>query len=64
MLAALKRDGWYEHTQGGSHVQLKHPMKPGRVTIPIHRGETLQPFLISSILRQARLTAEDLQNLL
>ncbi len=64
MLRALKRDGWYEHAQGGSHVQLKHATKPGRVTIPVHAGETLQPFIVSSILKQAGLTAEDLHNLL
>jgi len=64
MLRALKRDGWYEHTQVGSHIQLKHPTKPGRVTIPIHRGETLQAFLVASILKQSGLTAEELQNLL
>ena len=46
MLRALKRDGWYERVRQGSHVQLKHPTKPGRVTIPIHAGETLQPFIL------------------
>jgi hypothetical protein len=51
-------------TLKGSHVQLKHPTKPGRVTIPIHAGETLQPFIVSSILRQADLTVEDLRKLL
>ena len=64
LLRALRRDGWYEHAQVGSHVQLKHPTKPGRVTIPVHAGETLQPWLLASILRQAGLTAEDLGKLL
>ncbi len=64
MLTALRRDGWYVHTQAGSHVQLKHLDKLGRVTIPIHAGETLQPWLVSSILRQAGLTVEDLRQLL
>jgi len=64
MLRALKRDGWYEHSQRGGHVQLKHPTKPGRVTIPIHHGETFQAFLVSAILEQAGLTAEGLRNLL
>ncbi len=64
MLRALRKDGWYQHAQIGSHVQLKHPRKPGRVTIPIHSGETLQAFVIASILKQAGLTADDLQSLL
>lgn len=34
ILAALKASGWYEVAQRGSHLQLKHPTKPGRVTVP------------------------------
>jgi len=64
MLRALKRDGWDEHARVGSHVQLKHPTKPGRVTVPVHAGETLQPWLLTSILRQAGLTVEELRALL
>ncbi len=30
----VKDDGWYEVNQEGSHLQLKHPTKIGRVTIP------------------------------
>jgi predicted RNA binding protein YcfA (HicA-like mRNA interferase family) len=45
-------------------VHLTHPSKPGRVTVPVHAGETLQPWLLSSILRQAGLTVEDLRKLL
>ena len=33
VIAALRADGWYEAAQKGSHVQLKHPVKPGRVTV-------------------------------
>jgi predicted RNA binding protein YcfA (HicA-like mRNA interferase family) len=34
VLAALKHAGWYEVAQKGSHVQLKHAERPGRVTVP------------------------------
>jgi predicted RNA binding protein YcfA (HicA-like mRNA interferase family) len=34
VLAALEADGWREVARRGSHVQLKHPHKPGRVTVP------------------------------
>jgi len=34
IIKALKRDGWLEVKQGGSHRQFKHPTKKGRVTIP------------------------------
>jgi predicted RNA binding protein YcfA (HicA-like mRNA interferase family) len=30
----IKADGWYQVAQKGSHLQFKHPTKPGRVTVP------------------------------
>jgi len=36
----LHRDGWVEVNQVGSHVQFKHPTKPGRVTVP-HPNRTM-----------------------
>ena len=29
----LNEDGWYQVAQKGSHVQFKHSVKPGRVTV-------------------------------
>lgn len=34
VIKALEADGWEEVAQKGSHVQFKHPTKPGRVTVP------------------------------
>lgn len=34
VIAALEADGWYEVARRGSHVQFKHPTKPGRTTVP------------------------------
>ncbi|WP_420962426.1 type II toxin-antitoxin system HicA family toxin [Brucella sp. IR073] len=34
IIRSLERDGWRIVGQKGSHVQLKHPVKPGRVTVP------------------------------
>lgn len=34
IVAALKADGWYQVAQKGSHLQFKHPTKPGRTTVP------------------------------
>jgi predicted RNA binding protein YcfA (HicA-like mRNA interferase family) len=34
IIKRLKEDGWYEVAQAGSHKQFKHPVKPGRVTVP------------------------------
>ncbi len=38
----------------GSHHQFKHPVKPGRVTVP-HPRKDLSPNVVRSILKQARL---------
>ena len=34
IITALLADGWKQVAQKGSHVQFKHPIKPGRVTVP------------------------------
>jgi predicted RNA binding protein YcfA (HicA-like mRNA interferase family) len=63
-LRALKRLGWREVAQRGSHVQLEHPERSWKVTIPVHAGETLDPKLIASMLRHAGLTVEQLRDAL
>lgn len=50
----LKDDGWYEVDQKGSHLQLKHLLKPGKVTIPMHSGDVPKGTL-HAILKQAGL---------
>ncbi len=64
LLRALKRDGWYEVDQEGSHLQLKHPTKPGKVTVGVHSSKTIPPYNLTSILKQAGLSANDLRKLL
>lgn len=56
ILRMLKEDGWQEipNRTKGSHLQLKHPTKPGKVTVPIHSGD-LPPGTFNSILKQAGL---------
>jgi len=53
---ALGKLGWVVVAQKGSHAQLKHPARGGRVTIPLHAGETIGPSLLRSILSQAGIT--------
>lgn len=50
----LYEDGWKIKTQKGSHQQLIHPEKPGKVTVPIHGGD-IPPGTLISILKQAGL---------
>ena len=51
----LKADGWYEVKKVGSHHQYKHPMKPGKVTVPEHGGKDINLTVAKSILKQAGL---------
>lgn len=47
-------DGWICVDVKGSHYQYKHSTKPGKVTIPNHRGDIPQR-VVNSILKQAGL---------
>lgn len=62
VVRALEKLGWIGVVQRGSHVQLKHPNRGGRVTVPVHAGETLGPGLLRSILNQAGLSADELRD--
>ena len=56
MIKLIEIDGWYLHTQKGSHKQYKHSIKKGRVTIPDHgKNEVLELMVVKSILKQAGL---------
>ena len=57
VIRALKANGWVEVAQKGSHVQFKHPSRPGRVTVP-HPKRDLPLGTLRSIARQAGLRME------
>lgn len=56
ILKLLHDDGWAEvpNRTKGSHIQLKHPTKPGKVTVPSHSG-VIPAGTLNSILKQAGL---------
>ena len=54
IIKQLKADGWVEVDTRGSLVQYKHPIKPGKVTVPSHSGD-LPRGTLNSILKQAGL---------
>ena len=64
VLAALQRGGWYVVDIEGSHHQLRHPDRPGRVTVTVHGAKTLHPKTLTSILKQANMTVDELTVLL
>ena len=55
----LQRMGFQVIRTRGSHIFLGH--EDGRVTtVPVHSGETIGPGLLRSILRNVKLSVEDL----
>jgi predicted RNA binding protein YcfA (HicA-like mRNA interferase family) len=55
ILKLLGADGWYIVTTRGSHRQLKHSSKPGRVTVHGKPGDDIAPGTLNSILKQSGL---------
>ncbi|QUV81486.1 type II toxin-antitoxin system HicA family toxin [Chloracidobacterium sp. D] len=63
LIAALHKAGFDVVRIKGSHHFLRH--SDGRCTvIPVHRGETIGPGLMSKILRDCEITSEALLELL
>ncbi len=58
VMRMLERDGWRQVAQRGSHRQLRHPTKPGRVTVAGKLSQELAAGTLASILRQAGLSKE------
>ena len=55
----LREDGWYLVVVEGSHRQLKHAAKPGRVTVAGKPGDDLAPGTLNSIMKQAGLARSE-----
>ena len=51
IIRAIEAAGWYEVARKGSHVQFKHPSKPGRTTVP-HPAKDVPIGTLKSIERQ------------
>jgi predicted RNA binding protein YcfA (HicA-like mRNA interferase family) len=63
LIAALAKTGFGVLRVKGSHHFLRH--EDGRSTVvPVHSGETIGPGLLHKILRDCRMTAEQLSGLL
>jgi predicted RNA binding protein YcfA (HicA-like mRNA interferase family) len=54
IISALEADGWRQVAKRGSHVQMKHPTKPGRVTVP-HPKLQIPLGTLRSIEKQAQI---------
>lgn len=62
VLRLLRQHGWVQVGQEGSHRQLKHSGRPGKVTVSGKPGDDLAAGTLQSILRQAGLTRQDLRS--
>ena len=54
IIRMLKKDGWRHVATSGDHFQFKHPVKPGKVTVP-HPNREIEGELLKSIERQSGL---------
>ncbi len=52
LIGELERDGWFWHSTTGSHCHFKHPIKPGKVTVP-HSKKEMHPKAVTSIRKAA-----------
>ena len=55
ILSMIQKDGWFLVATRGSHRQLKHLVKHGRVTVPGKPSDDLAPGTLASILKQSGL---------
>lgn len=51
----LKKDGWFELRQKGSHVIMIHPTKSAQLTVPYHSGKEVKKGLLTALLKQANI---------
>jgi len=54
IIKILKQNGWAEVARVGSHMQFRHPVRKGRVTVP-HPKKDIPIGTLKSIERQSGL---------
>lgn len=64
VIRALKRAGFAEDRQRGSHLILIHTVTRVRTVVPVHRGHTIKEPLLRAIIRDAHLTLDEFLALL
>ena len=64
LIQILKRAGFIEQRQRGSHLHLKRITDCKRVTVPVHKGKIVPPATLHAILRDAEITLEEFIKLL
>lgn len=59
VIRALKRAGFIENRQKGSHLILIHPETKKRTVVPVHQGKTINKPLLVAIIHDAGITIKD-----
>lgn len=53
LLRLMKKDGWYEVRQKGSHIIMQHPTKPNIIPVPFHASKEMKKGTLQAILKLA-----------
>ena len=64
LIRALKRAGFEERRQRGSHLHLRRASDGKRATVPVHKGRTIPVGTLRAILRDADISIEEFRVLL
>ena len=64
VIRALKRAGFVEDRQRGSHLILIHAENRNRTVVPVHPGRTIKAPLLRSFIRDVNLSADEFVELL
>jgi predicted RNA binding protein YcfA (HicA-like mRNA interferase family) len=64
VIRALRRAGFIEDRQRGSHLVLIHPETKARTIVPVHPGRTIKQPLLRAIIRDANLSVAEFLELL
>ena len=51
----MKKDGWFEARQKGSHIIMQHPDKEGTIPVPFHASKEVKKGLLKAILKAAKI---------
>ena len=61
VIKLIEKDGWYVVRQKGSHMQFKHKIKKGLVTVACHKmSDDIARGTLASIFRQAQIDKTDI----
>ncbi|MCX6595733.1 MAG: type II toxin-antitoxin system HicA family toxin [Acidobacteria bacterium] len=64
VIRALKRAGFIEDRQKGSHLILIRPEQNVRTVVPVHAGRSIKDPLLRAIVRDANLSVAEFIELL